>query len=60
VGNGTRTSVGHEEGARLLAELLGAERVVVPGANHFAPLSDPPGWTRLVRRAVEVAVASGA
>jgi len=60
VGHGTNTSSGHEEGARRLAALLGCERYEVPGADHFAPLSNPPAWAELVRRAVALAEAGSA
>jgi pimeloyl-ACP methyl ester carboxylesterase len=59
VGYGTATGTGHAEGARRLAALIGAELYEVDGADHFAPMSDPPAWATMVRRAVALAEAHG-
>lgn len=37
------------------ARALGAELLVVHGADHFAHISNPPGWVQLVRAAVALA-----
>jgi pimeloyl-ACP methyl ester carboxylesterase len=55
VGCGTETSSGHLEGGRRLAALLGAELYEVEGANHFVPVSDPPVWATMARRAYALA-----
>jgi pimeloyl-ACP methyl ester carboxylesterase len=55
IGYGTATSSGHAEGARRLAALIGADLYEVPGADHFAPLTSPPAWARLVRKAIALA-----
>lgn len=55
IGYGTATGLGHAEGARRLASLLGAELFEVEGADHFAPLSAPHAWATLVRKAVGLA-----
>jgi pimeloyl-ACP methyl ester carboxylesterase len=55
IGYGTATSAGHAEGARVLAELMGADLYEVAGANHFAPVSNPAAWATLARRAVAIA-----
>lgn len=59
VGFGTATNSGHLEGGRRLADLIGAERYEVEGADHFAPLSSPETWAGLVRRTVALAVRAG-
>jgi pimeloyl-ACP methyl ester carboxylesterase len=55
IGYGTATSTGHEEGARRLGAVLGCDLYEVAGANHFAPISNPPAFAELVRRAVALA-----
>jgi pimeloyl-ACP methyl ester carboxylesterase len=55
IGCGTATSSGHLEGARRLARILSADLFEVVGADHFAPLTDPPAWAQLVRKAVVLA-----
>jgi pimeloyl-ACP methyl ester carboxylesterase len=52
IGCGTATSAGHLEGAHRLARILGADLFEVAGADHFAPLTNPPAWAQLVRKAV--------
>ncbi|MGE0878159.1 MAG: alpha/beta fold hydrolase [Acidimicrobiia bacterium] len=51
IGVGTETSSGHYAGAYRLAEILAADVYVVRGADHFCPLSNPPAWAEMVRRA---------
>jgi pimeloyl-ACP methyl ester carboxylesterase len=60
IGYGTSTNHGHEEGAKRLAGILGAEMFEVPGAGHFAPTERPEAFATLVRRAVRLAAACGA
>jgi len=60
IGYGTSTSNGHEEGAKRLAGVLGAELFEVEGAGHFAPVERPEAFATLVRRAVELAAARDA
>jgi len=55
IGYGTRTQHGHEEGARRLAAVLGADTYRVEGAGHFASTEHPEAFATLVRRAVALA-----
>jgi pimeloyl-ACP methyl ester carboxylesterase len=52
IGFGTATSSGHADGARRLARIMDADLFVVPGGDHFAPISRPSAWARLVRLTV--------
>lgn len=59
IGYGTQTRSGHEEGARRLAKVIGADLYEVKGADHFAPISDPAAWATMVRKAIALAAAPG-
>jgi pimeloyl-ACP methyl ester carboxylesterase len=59
IGYGTNTSKGHEEGARRLAAILGADLYEVPGAGHFAATEHPEAFATLARRAVALASGRG-
>ncbi|MDO8365024.1 MAG: alpha/beta hydrolase [Actinomycetota bacterium] len=45
----------HRTAPHRLAARLGAELLVVDGADHFSHLSNPAAWVRLVRATVELA-----
>jgi pimeloyl-ACP methyl ester carboxylesterase len=52
VGYGTETLPAFGPGMTALAEVIGAEVFVLPGATHMAHREEPEGFARFVRHAV--------